>query len=325
MSYSRRVFIRVSIILELSLLIGLFIYGLFHSHKTVEVYGPHLAEAVVSDLLQEEDTIDDEHLVIGGKGGPYKISPALRLCTYKVKNGESLYTIAKKNQLNLEAVLTVNNLKQANAVSIGQKINLPNQRGIMHTVCGGESLEDIALTYNVSIRNIIRVNRVLDPLEIKKGTNLFVPGAKITLAMSREIYKSSGIGGEDFVWPCRTGARISSGFGNRADPFTRLRAFHYGLDLSPGYGASVYATKSGMVTYAGWMGGYGNLIVIQHSNGYSTRYGHLSSILVKKGQRVQQSHTIGRVGSTGRSTGPHLHFEIRENGKALNPRKFLGR
>ncbi|MBM3212308.1 M23 family metallopeptidase, partial [Candidatus Poribacteria bacterium] len=73
------------------------------------------------------------------------------------------------------------------------------------------------------------------------------------------------------------------------------------------------------------MGGYGKLIVIQHSDNFSTRYGHLSNILVEKGQRVKQSHKIGLVGSTGRSTGPHLHFEIRENGKALNPAKILGR
>jgi murein DD-endopeptidase MepM/ murein hydrolase activator NlpD len=79
----------------------------------------------------------------------------------------------------------------------------------------------------------------------------------------------------------------------------------------------------GIVTYAGWMGGYGKLVVVRHRNGYSTRYGHLSRILVTKNKRVRQGQRIGYVGNTGRSTGPHLHFEIRQNGKPLNPRKFV--
>ncbi len=111
--------------------------------------------------------------------------------------------------------------------------------------------------------------------------------------------------------------------GYRKDPFTGKRAYHHGVDYVPGYGTSVYASMDGIVTHAGWMGGYGKLIVIQHRNSFSTRYGHLSSILVTKGKRVRQGQRIGKVGSTGRSTGAHLHFEIRQNGKALNPRKFV--
>ena len=93
--------------------------------------------------------------------------------------------------------------------------------------------------------------------------------------------------------------------------------------MTPGYGSDVYAAIEGTVTYAGWMGGYGKLVVVTNKNGTSTRYGHLSKINVRKGTAVRQGQQLGAVGSTGRSTGAHLHFEVRQDDKPLNPTKFL--
>ncbi len=116
---------------------------------------------------------------------------------------------------------------------------------------------------------------------------------------------------------------LSSGFGLRMDPFVRAMAMHTGVDFRSNAGDAVRATANGTVTTAGWYGGYGKMVEIDHGNGMSTRYGHLSEILVKPGQSVRSGQLVGRVGSTGRSTGPHLHYETRVEGEAVNPQKFL--
>ena len=116
---------------------------------------------------------------------------------------------------------------------------------------------------------------------------------------------------------------LSSGFGVRPDPFLGRPAMHSGLDFRSETGDPVRATANGVVETAGWNGGYGKLVEIDHGNRYSTRYGHLSEIDVKAGQQVKIGQIIGRVGSTGRSTGPHLHYETRIDGDAVDPQKFL--
>jgi LysM repeat protein len=313
----------MSIILEFSLIMGVLLYGLIHSDSQVNE-GGLIQSTEVDSLLsaQEEEIAADEDNPPTGEGGPYMVAPVLHVSTYRAKNGDNLWTVAEKSGLDFYTLLSVNRLKKANEISIGQELKIPNQRGILHTVYEGETLEDIALKYDVRIRKIIRVNQILDPNEIKQGSDLFIPGATVTLAFSKELLKNSGVPPQ-FAWPCRRSSRISSRFGYRKDPFTGRRAFHNGLDFAPGYGASVYASISGVVTHAGWMGGYGRLIVIRHANGYSTRYGHLSRVRVKKGKYIRQGQQIGNVGNTGRSKGAHLHFEIRRSGKPLNPKKFV--
>jgi murein DD-endopeptidase MepM/ murein hydrolase activator NlpD len=116
---------------------------------------------------------------------------------------------------------------------------------------------------------------------------------------------------------------LSSGFGVRSDPFLGRPAMHSGLDFRSETGDPVRATANGTVESAGWSGGYGNLVEIDHGNGFSTRYGHMSKIEVKVGQQIKIGQIIGRVGSTGRSTGPHLHYETRIDGDAVDPQKFL--
>jgi murein DD-endopeptidase MepM/ murein hydrolase activator NlpD len=116
---------------------------------------------------------------------------------------------------------------------------------------------------------------------------------------------------------------VSSSFGVRPDPFLGRPAMHTGLDLRSSTGDPVRATANGTVTTAGWNGGYGNMVELDHGNGFATRYGHMSAIEVRVGQHVRTGQIVGRVGSTGRSTGPHLHYETRIDGEAVDPQRFL--
>ncbi len=123
------------------------------------------------------------------------------------------------------------------------------------------------------------------------------------------------------IWPVR--GYLSATFGNRMDPFTGQRDFHPGLDVSTPIGTPVHAPAEGVVVACGEKGGYGNSIVIDHGNGIVTRYGHLSSYAVRAGQRVRRGDLIGAVGSTGRSTGPHLHYEVWVRDQAQNPIHYI--
>ena len=123
--------------------------------------------------------------------------------------------------------------------------------------------------------------------------------------------------------PVKTAA-FTSGYGVRSDPFRGVAAMHAGIDLSGPRGTPVYATADGVISNAGWnSGGYGNLVKVDHGRGIETRYGHLSAILVRPGDRVTRGQLIGRMGSTGRSTGNHLHYEVRIEGRAVNPIPFM--
>ncbi|MBX5484007.1 MAG: M23 family metallopeptidase [Myxococcaceae bacterium] len=123
------------------------------------------------------------------------------------------------------------------------------------------------------------------------------------------------------IWPTR--GWVTSDFGHRLDPYTADQVMHAGLDIAAPHGKDVHAPADGTVVFAGLEGGYGNVLVIDHGYGIKTRYGHLSAILVKPGDKVTRGQKVALVGNTGRSTGPHLHYEVRVNGIAQNPRKFI--
>ena len=132
----------------------------------------------------------------------------------------------------------------------------------------------------------------------------------------------------EMAWPSRypiAGARISSRFGNRRDPFTRRLARHTGVDMPAPRGTPIVASAGGTVRFAGYRRAYGNSVEIDHGDGLTTRYAHASQLLVRKGQVVLPEQPIATVGSTGRSTGPHLHFEVLRQGRPVEPLGYLGR
>jgi len=123
------------------------------------------------------------------------------------------------------------------------------------------------------------------------------------------------------LWP--VDGQVTASFGERIDPFNGEGAFHSGVDIGSGYGHAIIAPADGVITFADFMGGYGKLIMMDHGHGISTRYGHLSGFAVTAGQQVHRGDTIGYVGLSGRSTGPHLHYEVRINDTPVNPYKYL--
>jgi murein DD-endopeptidase MepM/ murein hydrolase activator NlpD len=133
-----------------------------------------------------------------------------------------------------------------------------------------------------------------------------------------------GVAGIPSAQPVRELANFTSGYGIRSDPFRGRAAMHAGIDLSGAYGTPIYATADGVVGRSEWnSGGYGNLVEIDHGQGIQTRYGHLSRLIARPGQRVRRGELVGLMGSTGRSTGNHLHYEVRIDGRAVNPVPFM--
>jgi len=120
-------------------------------------------------------------------------------------------------------------------------------------------------------------------------------------------------------------ARLTSEFGMRTDPFTGQPAFHPGIDLAVDRGTAIHSVQPGIVTFSGWKSEYGRVVIVQHDDGTESVYGHNAKNLVKAGSQVDEATVLGLSGSTGRSTGPHLHFEVRKHGKAVNPVPYLNR
>jgi murein DD-endopeptidase MepM/ murein hydrolase activator NlpD len=143
-----------------------------------------------------------------------------------------------------------------------------------------------------------------------------IGGIKDYLSQQRDIYLSTPSG-----WP--VDGRITSPYGNREHPTSGKDEFHSGIDIAADPGRPVRATADGIVSFAGWSGGNGNLIVLEHGFKYSTFYGHNKSVAVKVGQRVKRGDIISYIGSTGNSTGPHVHYEVWQEGRPINPIKYL--
>ncbi|WP_300757705.1 M23 family metallopeptidase [uncultured Brachyspira sp.] len=235
---------------------------------------------------------------------------------YIIEEGDNLTVISRKIGANLDTLVSVNKISNANRLRPGQKIIVPNRNGLLYTMKKGESIEDVTERYDVSLKRVLTFNKISDASSIEEGDDIFLPGAKYTLDERIDKF------GQMFSLPT-TITRISSVFGYRVHPITGVRTKHMGVDIPGRLNTPVYAARKGKVIFAGYSGGYGNLVIVRHDKGYTTYYGHLNSITTKAGANVGVGVMIGRMGSTGRSTGSHLHFEVRRNGVALNPADFI--
>ena len=193
----------------------------------------------------------------------------------------------------------------------------------------GEMDEEITIKLIEVEKKLIDMQELLKKKGIKKKLSIggeYIPPERLSEeyldAIDKDIENLSKVF-RNYPIGKPIGGLISSNYGYRIDPFKKRRAFHSGIDFNSGYGSLVKSTAEGVVEKAGWYKGYGKCVVIKHSSGYKTLYGHLSKISVKRGQKVVSGDIIGKVGSTGRSTGPHLHYEIIKNGKRINPKKYL--
>ena len=235
---------------------------------------------------------------------------------YTIGEGENLTTISRKIGVNLDTLVSVNKITNANKLKPGQKIIIPNRNGLLYTIKQNENIEEVASKYDIQLNRILAFNKIDETSDIEIGDDIFLPGAKYTLDERIEKF------GQMFSLPV-TVTRISSLFGYRVHPITKVRTKHTGVDIPGSLNTPVYAARKGKVIFAGYSGGYGNLVIVRHDKGYTTYYGHLNKITTKIGANVGVGVMIGRMGSTGNSTGSHLHFEVRRNGEALNPIDFI--
>lgn len=235
--------------------------------------------------------------------------------TYTIQPGDTLEQIGKENKVSLDTLISYNNIKDCRRLIPGTDLQIPNLDGVLHKVQKGDTLESIAKQYKVNVNNIIDSNNLVsDVLAI--GNQVFVPGGKLS---EYELKKAIG---NLVIWPCA--GRLTSYFGYRSDPFSGKRSFHTGIDIANYRGAPIRASMSGKVVLNDYRpSGYGRYIVIQHSNGLKTLYGHLDKSFVRTGQWVEQGQLIGEMGSTGYSTGNHLHFTVYEHGRLVNPFNYL--
>ena len=233
---------------------------------------------------------------------------------YTVRPGDTVSEIAGEFGVRMDTIISYNGIKDVRRLQAGIEIRIPARDGVLYQVKAQDSLAGIAERFNVDLNPILDANNIQSSI-IHVGDTLFIPQA----AMDDVEYRSSL--GTLFIWPIR--GNITSGFEMRNDPFTGVRRMHNGLDIAGDMGTSVKASNHGKVTTAAESRTFGKYVVLSHVGGFQTLYAHLSSWNVRKGQWVDQYSTIGKVGNTGRSTGPHLHFSIYKNQVPLDPIKFL--
>jgi murein DD-endopeptidase MepM/ murein hydrolase activator NlpD len=185
-----------------------------------------------------------------------------------------------------------------------------------------DDLENRQAEYDAIMAAEDEANDYIDQLVAELEAEKAAAAAAAAAAANANVSSSANANGS-FLWPVASYVYVSSRFGLRIHPITGVQKTHTGMDIASNQGTAVYASDGGTVTLAGWNGGYGNCIMIDHGNGYVTLYGHLSAINVSQGQTVSQGETIGLVGSTGNSTGPHLHFEVLQNGTRIDPEQFF--
>lgn len=228
-----------------------------------------------------------------------------RLVDYTVRAGDCLCTIAAEFETDLDTLVHLNNLADPNLIYPGERLEILTVAGCVHDVAEGDTLAAIARCYGVAEGAILQANEIEDPETLPRGERIIVPGGVLSRSMEQP----------SFQWPLQ--GNITSGYG------WRKGKFHYGIDIGAPCGSAIRAARGGRVAFVGYRGSYGILIEVDHGAGYRTRYAHAGDVLVSPGQQVKTGQKLGRVGLTGNTTGPHLHFEIHESGEKVNPLNLL--
>ncbi len=239
---------------------------------------------------------------------------------YLVESGDTLSSIAQKFGISIATLLWENRLGSNSVLRIGQKLTILPSSGVSHRVAKGDTLAKIASLYKVTADQIADFNNIQGGLTV--GQILVIPGGRPYVPPAPKVTTPTKTPTSltfnpttvtKLLWPT-TARRVSQYFGVR----------HTGVDLANNTGTPIYAAEDGVVIRAGWNnGGYGNYIIIDHGQGLQTLYAHNSKLLVSVGDRVTRGQNISLMGSTGRSTGPHLHFEVIINGRRTNPFTYI--
>lgn len=250
----------------------------------------------------------------------------MRYAKHRIKAGESLWDIARRNGIRTATLLYTNSavVSDPAKLPVGKEIRVPNMDAIEVRLRPGESLTSVAKRYAVNPSEVVKFNRITDAKLVKSGEKIIVPNPNLVIQHVSRAKAVRGTPSSDFIWPSSY-RLVNSEFGFRMHPIRKRRIFHEGIDIGGGRGSTVFSAGDGSVGFVGWMRGYGKIVVIRHKDGITTRYAHLSSTKVARGQRVEQGQTIGTVGATGLATGPNLHFEVRKFGLPQDPLKYIKR
>lgn len=289
------------------------------THKTVRVSAAG-KEDVVKDEDETAEAVEASNLVAGTDADVApEFSAGLSYMTYRVKAGDMIGRIAEKHGITQDTIISVNDIRRSRSMQVGTYLKIPSLSGILYTVRkDGETAESIAKKYNVDVDKCAQVNSLDKGTSLAVGASLFVPDARL----DKETL--GAVNGDYFRRPLHTRYWLSSYYGWRSSPFaTGRRSFHTGIDMAAGYGTSIFPACEGVVASTGYNNIYGNFVIIRHYSGYKTLYGHMQKVLCIAGQSVDTSTCIGKVGSTGMSTGPHLHFTVFKYDKTINPLSVL--
>lgn len=272
----------------------------------------------------EEDTIPQP-------AGRPAVPARTEIVTHTVQPGETISTIAQSYGISVSTILWENDLTAYSIIRPGDALRILPASGVAHEIKRGETLSSIAATYDVESDEILAYNNIDNAGLIQVGQKLIIPGASRQQArpaaptqpsysgvdVAKRVVtpippSAEPVGGNKMQWPT-VGYTITQYFSWS----------HYALDIANKSGTAVYAADAGTVEVAGWGNGYGNQIVVDHGGGKKTRYAHASKLYVKVGDTVEKGQTIMAMGSTGRSTGPHVHFEVIINGTKYNPLDYV--
>lgn len=251
--------------------------------------------------------------------------PWNQVSEYTVKDGDTLSSIAEKFDLTIDSVKWANSTTDWNKIKPGQTISIPPVTGIVYKVKAGDTIYSIAKKFNTNAQGIVDfpLNTFADDetFALAAGQTLIVPDGVMPDAPAPALPKFANVLTPDAGSVSGTGSFVWPAYGRITQPF---RWYHKGVDIANHDGGAILAADAGTVVALGWDStGYGNRIIIDHGNGYKTLYAHMSAFSVVQGQRVARGAVIGQMGSTGRSTGTHLHFEIRVSSGNLDPLAFL--
>lgn len=309
------------------------------NYKDYQILSTNIKEKITTEqtLMEPEKIVDVDETVekiVNGKGVEK---------TYTIKNGDTIWDIAFENGMTVEEIQAANPNINLDKISIDQKIKLAVSEPYINVeiVANVKAVEEIPYTVKnvndskmyqgtskVTVKGktgsaqvekkVTVLNGDVTKEEITKSTVITAAVEQVVTVGTKKKSSSSYVASSStgrFSWPAR--GIITSRYGRR------WGELHTGIDIAVPRGTTVKAADSGVVSFAGWNGGYGYCVIINHTNGYQTLYGHNSKLSVKVGQEVSKGQKIAASGSTGRSTGPHVHFEVRKNGVAQNPSSYL--
>ena len=267
--------------------------------------------------LEGNIAVDDSGNLLDAENVTYNFTRPVEYKDYTVKSGDTIDGITRKFGLtNISTLISINDIKNVRSLYAGQKLKIPSLDGILYTVKAGDTLDSLVAKNKIELNALVDVNELSSEV-LQVGQTLFLPGVTMDSKKLRQAL------GERFILPIQAKFRWSSPYGKRIDPIANVVSFHTGTDMACPTGTPIVAALSGRVSTTGLNRIYGNYVIIDHGNGYQTLYAHMSKILATKGQWVEQGVRIGLVGSTGYSTGPHLHFTVYKNGKMVDPMTVL--